>query len=302
MNQVSRFFFCCMNTLGAGRFRMFIRRGGDCAAELPTSGVAVGRGLSEAEACGLALDCVAACKGGPGSLAGEVAAGLIPGLAADDDVRAGEALEGWEPERWPEVIARSLASLSANDGVTTGLWILDSEKPCILDLPGALIDGTPGGGSLRGRDVGGGGGGRLCSSTSERGAFLTCEARLLSCLVGTARTVFRFVAANILFFFFDSRGSCGRSKVHLGALRGSNPAPPAERLGPAKTGLMPPTLRSNDAYRCLAVGRKRGRGISRRSVTNLALFFARSDLIPFMAIIIFSASSSTARWTRSRSS
>ena len=141
---------------------------------------------------------------------------------------------------FPEVKARNLASLSCKDGVITGLF--EPKSLCGLARPGTfnvggvvfLVTRTPGG--------------CLCSSTRDRGAALTWVALLFSCLVGTARALFRF-GANMLFFFLESgmpgRGICGRSKVQAGAPSGSE-AKVAE-LGAAKTGVIPPTFRSYEA-------------------------------------------------------
>lgn len=160
----------------------------------------------------------------------------------------------------------------------------------MLDRPGARSDG------LRAT---GGSGGRRCSSIKERGACLTWVALLLSCFVGTASAGFLFFAANML-FFFCGRGADGLSKDQRGDPIGSaeDPVPPFDE----NSGLIPPILRSNEAYRCFAVGRSRGSGTTRRSVTNLALCLARSVLMPSRAILSFSASSSTARCISSRNS
>lgn len=139
-----------------------------------------------------------------------------------------------------EVKARNLASLSCKDGVITGLF--GPKSFCGLGRPGTF-------------NVGGvlflvtrASGGCLCSSIRDRGAALTWVALLFSCLVGTARALFRF-GAKMLFFFFESgmpeRGICGRSKVQAGAPSGSE-AKVAE-LGEAKTGVIPPTFRSYEA-------------------------------------------------------
>lgn len=196
-----------------------------------------------------------------------------------------------EPDCFPEVNARSLASLSRNDGLTTE-WPGPSRGRvlCNLDRPGATKFGWP----LRRGTTGSGG--RRCSSIRERGACLTRLALLFNCLVGTASTGFLFVRLKMLLFFFSGRGSCGRSYDQTGAPSGSEePMPP---LGEANLGVSPPIFLSNEAYRCFVVGLSRGSGIIRRSVTNLALCLARSELMPSRAILSFSASSSTAFWTR----
>lgn len=165
--------------------------------------------------------------------------------AEADNAGAGEDAEGVSGDfevlvGFPEVKARNLASLSCKDGVMTGLF--EPKSLCGLERPGTFNVG--GFLSLVTRASAG----CLCSSIRDRGAALTCVARLFSCLVGTARALFRFGAKMLLFFFesgMPERGICGRSKVQAGAPSGSE-AKVAE-LGAAKTGVIPPTFRSYEA-------------------------------------------------------
>lgn len=48
-----------------------------------------------------------------------------------------------------------------------------------------------------------------CSSTRERGARCTCEARLLSAFVGTVKALLRFTGWKMLFFFFGPNSERG---------------------------------------------------------------------------------------------
>ena len=148
------------------------------------------------------------------------------------------------------VIARKRASLSRKLGPTSRLfWLTEGALIWGRDRPGTLRAGA----SLR--RATGGSAGRICSSIRERGACLTWVALLLRCFVGTARTLFLFVAVNMLFFFFASLG-----------------LPKAQGDIEDDDVGEPPNLRSYEAYRCLAVGLSRGRPMIRRSVTSLALF------------------------------
>lgn len=82
------------------------------------------------------------------------------------DGSAGEALVGFELEGFPEARARSLSSLSCNEGVVD-VELEPGRLLFILVRPGAM---TVGGAFLVLVAVGSG---RLCSSISDRGACLT---------------------------------------------------------------------------------------------------------------------------------
>lgn len=102
---------------------------------------------------------------------------------------------------------------------------------------------------------------------SEIGAFLTCDARVLRCFVGTARALFLRGALNMVDFFLST-----------------------EALGIPEKGRRATVDLDNRDPRPLCPGMIFG--VKR----------VRSDLIPSRAIFIFSASASRARWTSSRRS
>lgn len=198
----------------------------------------------------------------------------------------------------PQVKARSLASLSVKEGPLVSDGEIDEvEESRSLDWRGVIGPGT----SFR-RDAGCSAG-RRCSSMRARGACLICVARVWRCLVGTARARFRLCGAKMVGFFFaagadsSDRGIAGGWNVQEGVLNGSE-AP----VGFAKTGVKPPIFRSYETYRCFSDGRSRGRRALLGSETILGVSLFRSELMPSIAIFIFSASASSDLWTSSRRS
>lgn len=187
--------FGCIKTL-SGRFRGMTGRGAPFEAGLDCTG-----GLSEPRT--EELEVLSELAGGGGVVAERLRLGCLPGEEVCREgigiLRTVSLLE--DGGGLPEAIARSRASLSAKADDEWGL----TDRP---DATGARTSlSTRLAGPVAKEAAGGVGGavGSRCSSIRARGARRTCDARLLRCLVGTARALFLRCGVNMVAFFASCR-------------------------------------------------------------------------------------------------